>query len=159
VNDKLPSLRDQARAAIITIITVTGRQIPARVEAAAVLLLVDVWTARLTHGVEPADWQECRFLRPVRTRLCWSRRGAETTSQRGARRTSSGQSRMTQVRRPSSDAVATALDDRPDHPVEPGAGLGSPFEHAESGVCAGHVARPCESLVGCGAWCCGGCAR
>jgi hypothetical protein len=57
VNDNLPSLRDQARAAITTLIVTTCRQVPARVEAGATLLLVDVWTAGLVHGVQPEDWR------------------------------------------------------------------------------------------------------
>jgi hypothetical protein len=62
MNDQLPTLRDQARAAITTILVTTGRQIPARVEPVATLLLVDEWTAGLVHGVQPQDWQAVSSL-------------------------------------------------------------------------------------------------
>jgi hypothetical protein len=55
-------LRDEARAAVVTVVTLTGRQVPAAVEEAAVQLLVDVWTAGLTHGVQPQDWQATTSL-------------------------------------------------------------------------------------------------
>jgi hypothetical protein len=57
VNDNLPRCATQARAALTTILVTTGRQVPAHVETVATLLLVDVWTAGLTHGVQPQDWQ------------------------------------------------------------------------------------------------------
>jgi hypothetical protein len=57
VNDNVPTLRDQAHAAIVTVITASGRRIPVALEDTAVELLSELWTADLTHGVEPQDWQ------------------------------------------------------------------------------------------------------
>jgi hypothetical protein len=62
VNENLPTLHDQARAAIVTTLTVTGRQIPATVEATAARLLADLWAAGLRHGVQPTDWRAVSAL-------------------------------------------------------------------------------------------------
>jgi hypothetical protein len=48
-------LRDEARAAVVTTITVSGRQLRAELETAAIGLLADVWAVGLRHGVQPGD--------------------------------------------------------------------------------------------------------
>jgi hypothetical protein len=48
---------DAARAAIVTTIIATGRQIPVPLENTATQLLEDLWTAGLRYDVQPADWR------------------------------------------------------------------------------------------------------
>jgi hypothetical protein len=62
VNDNVPTLRDEARAAVATVITVTGRLIPVALEESAVELLADLWAAGLRYGVQPSDWQATTSL-------------------------------------------------------------------------------------------------
>jgi tartrate dehydratase beta subunit/fumarate hydratase class I family protein len=59
------TLRDQAHAAIVTMIT-TGRQVPVALEDTATVLRADLSKASLRYGVQPGEWQATTGLPTAR---------------------------------------------------------------------------------------------
>jgi hypothetical protein len=52
-----PNLHDHAHAAIVIVVTVSGRQVPVPLVESATQLLTELWQTGLRHGVNPSDWQ------------------------------------------------------------------------------------------------------
>jgi hypothetical protein len=57
VNENLPTLLDETIAAVVTTVTLTGRQVPMQFEGTAAQLLTDLWRAGLRYDVQPEDWR------------------------------------------------------------------------------------------------------
>lgn len=55
----------EARSSVATAVSVTGRQVPDKLEQEAALLLRDLWVVSADHGVEPADWAATNARLPV----------------------------------------------------------------------------------------------
>jgi hypothetical protein len=62
MNGNRPTLHDEAHTAILTMVTINGRQMPAVLEETAGDLLADLWAAGLRHGVTPEDWRQTTSL-------------------------------------------------------------------------------------------------
>jgi hypothetical protein len=62
MSGNLPTLHDDAHTAILTMVTINGRQVPAVLEETAGDLLADLWEAGLRHGVQPGDWRAVAAL-------------------------------------------------------------------------------------------------